>query len=486
MDAASLTVLHIDDNPFELERVQKDLKKDGLGFEFKVLSARNIPEFLKLLNQKGIDMALVDVHLGETEPLGHSLIQEIRKTHPQCAVVMWSQRDDVATLATSLKLGADDFISKNTEQGLLSLRLYHCYELARLKRGNAEVESPDECVGETLEHIRKRLPRILKSAVTAVHVEGDSGTGKEVVADLFESALPSGTPFVRVNCGAIAPTLLESELFGHVRGAFTGALCDKRGYLESAGGGWIFLDEIASLSLTAQSALLRALETKEILRVGSSHPIKAQFRVLTATNISLSQLVSEGRFRKDLWQRLCETVISLPPLRERPEEIPLLVKHFCFQMPGGPYTVVPSVMEILKAVPWDEGNVRELRNCLRSMTELHVNRVLTPLSIPNRILEKILVEEALEKPQPGVDTGLHSLSVEWKDCMRFEDLTDRLLLELTRKLASEVPGKLSLRKLSKRIHLSRTTLSMRLKGLVNKNFVDLGELERLVGLTDRS
>jgi DNA-binding NtrC family response regulator len=352
-----------------------------------------------------------------------------------------------------------------SDKGELSLRVYNSYRLATMKRGvNFTAQPVDKDiprpVGATMERIARRIPLILDSAISAIFIGGESGTGKEVVADLIGSALPPETPFIKVNCGAIAPTLLESELFGHVKGAFTGASADKRGLLEAASGGWIFLDEVATLSPSAQVALLRVLENHTMLRVGSTKPVHLDLRVLSATNEPLETLVAEGKFRADLWQRLRETEINLPPLRQRPDEIPALVERFCNKMNGGPYTVSGPAMAVLTSASWRAGNIRELRNCLRAMTEMHVNKLLTPLSIPERLWEDIgekpetqTQDQAEPKPQVLLDDSEdNGIVIPWTydDKQTYDHLTDLLLLTLTRKVASR-NGRLSLRSLAQTI-----------------------------------
>jgi transcriptional regulator with PAS, ATPase and Fis domain len=291
---------------------------------------------------------------------------------------------------------------------------------------------------------------------------------------------------------------LESELFGHVKGSFTGAMADKKGLIEAASGGWIFLDEVATLSPSAQVALLRVIENQELLRVGSTQPKQIQVRVLSATNEPLPLLVKEGKFRKDLWQRLCEAEIILPPLRERPGEIEPLVRLFCSVMPGGPYTVSETALEVLVSLPWKAGNVRELRNCLRAMTEFHVNKLLTPLSIPDRIWkcldDEVMPMEKENEPEATAPAAIKTIASKQSEEIRisfdttqpisYDHMSDVLLLELTKKL-TEHRGKLSLRQLAKIIGVSRSTLSGRLKALVQKNIIGLNELVTLVGLSQK-
>jgi len=498
-------LIHLDDNPFELERFAAALDPEILG-EYRLESLDKLEQYRSRMTQAPTpDLVILDIHLDLALKGGVSLVKETREALPSVVILMCSAMDDVATISECLQGGADDFLSKRSDRGEVNLRLRQSYQLARVKRGTSLEQTISEhsrripaIAGRTLEKIARRIPLILSSAVSAVHLEGESGTGKEVVADLFAHFLPDATPFVRVNCGAIAPTLLESELFGHVKGAFTGAMSDKKGLLETASGGWIFLDEVATLSPSAQVALLRVLENQELIRVGAVSPRPIQVRVLSAANERISELVRQGKFRKDLWQRLCETEITLAPLRERPEEIEALVRHFSSTMPGGPYHISETALEVLCSIPWRSGNVRELRNCLRAMTELHVNKLLTPLSIPARVWKQVEDPEGVEllptdevvrpvipaSPAVRIPEGL---VLPWNptEPISFDFLADQLLLEVLRKLAATRP-RLSLREAARCIGMSRSTLSGRLKGLVQKNLVGIEELLPLVGAGSKS
>jgi len=295
--------------------------------------------------------------------------------------------------------------------------------------------------------------------------------------------MPSNTPFVRVNCGAIAPSLVVSEMFGHVKGAFTGAICEKKGLIEAANNGWIFLDEIATLPSDAQAALLRAIDNQKIRRIGATRDFTVNFRVLSATNEPLEDLVAAGRFRKDLWQRLRETEIVLPPLRERKSEISEFINYFCQTMRGGPYALAPTVMDILNNYDWREGNIRELRNCLRSMTEKAVHQILTPNCIPDRVWCSALgtsVSHMLTNSINGPST-IPKIELTWQETSRpdFEKLSAILFMELIR-AEHAIHGKVSMRSLARALGIPKSTLPSKIQSIVDYGLAKKHELHDLI------
>ena len=421
---------------------------------------------------------VLDVHLAE-KTKGQEVARETKLRRPQVVVFMCSESRDMTTISAAVRAGADDFIFKGGDERELALRIVGALQL----KGFFSPQSRKrQFAGATMGELEKRVQRIAESAITAVHIQGESGTGKEVVSEVFEKSLPRGTPFVRVNCGAIPANLLESELFGYVKGAFTGADKDKKGLLEAAHGGWIFLDEVATLSPSAQIALLRVMESKKIRKVGGNkeHPI--QVKVLSATNESMTALVQQQKFRGDLWQRLCEATIELSPLRERMPEFDELVNYFLQSMDKGPYRISESALEILKSYDWRAGNIRELRNCLRAMTELSVDQLLSPLAIPKHFWDR---HDDSQKETAGFsatgEPASGSITVHWEaKKTSYERLCQQLLLEIVR-LESSKHGKLSIRQLALLTSVPKSTLATRLKDLVNADLIAMAELNQMVG-----
>ena len=284
---------------------------------FQVYEATNVPDFeKKLMEHSSFDFVLLDIYLaGENNSLsGFNLIEKVKKKHPKATILMSSNLDDPHSVLESLKLGADEFLSKKSRGEDIIPRLLSIREKILIKKGylssKQKLSHKTKVVsGELMKKIAQRIPNIIHSAIKFVYVEGESGTGKEVVADLFAHYLLD-KPFVRLNCAGIPKDLMESELFGHKKGSFTGAHFDKKGVIEAANGGWLFLDEVASLTPSAQAVLLRTLESQEVTPVGETRSRKINVRFISASNIPLAIMVSRGEFRNDLWQRLRETEIN--------------------------------------------------------------------------------------------------------------------------------------------------------------------------------
>ncbi len=421
-------------------------------------------------------ICLLDVAMGGDSEAGFKLARIARSRFPDATIVMFSGFDDASTVLRFKAAGADGFISKKTPVSQVPVEVLELYRLVERRRKGVGAPPPygERFAGATLAGVARRIPLILGSAIRSVHVTGETGTGKEVVADLFEEALrglPTPRPFLRLNCGAISPTLLESELFGHAKGAFTGAATARRGLIEAANGGWVFLDEVACFPLAAQVALLRVIENQDFIPVGESRPKKVDVRVLSACNEDLEEKVAQGAFRRDLWQRLRGAEILLPPLRERKEEIPEIVAHLCRSFTGAgeaPFTVTQAAMELLCRHNWVSGNVRELRNCLRAMTEEGVSRILGPNHIPDSVFFSLL---AAEEAPPVFSVRLEAPAAS----MRYADLEEQLFIEMVRYLHSKFP-QMSLRVMETHLGVSRSVISRRLRRAVDRGLLHRSDL----------
>jgi two-component system nitrogen regulation response regulator NtrX len=327
---------------------------------------------------------------------GLEVLKRLREQDPHAQVVMISGHGTIQTAVEATQLGAYDFLEKplDTDRILLTLRnaLQHVELAVENVRLRAEVEAQYEIVGSS-KAIKAVIERIEKVAPTPARVliTGENGTGKELVARAIHDLSPRARgPFVEVNCAAIPAELIESELFGHIKGSFTGAVADRAGKFELADGGTLFLDEIGDMSLSAQAKVLRALQEGVISRVGSGKPLPVDVRVIAATNKTLEQEIAAGRFREDLLYRLNVVPIEVPPLRTRRNDIPQLVRHFserlCAASRTGltPKEFEPAALKRLAAHDWP-GNIRELRNAVERLLILALGDTVTEADVDRMV-----------------------------------------------------------------------------------------------------
>ena len=363
-------LLIVDDELSVRDSLSKWFHEEG----YEIATAENANDALTRMAEQKFDAAFVDIKMHGTD--GIELQRKMHEIEPNLVVIIMTGYASVETAVTALKNGAYDYITKPLDPDdvshLLEKALAHKraeQENLRLRETVAEVSRPEEMVGQSLA-MRKVFDAVETVASTdaTVLITGESGTGKELVVRAIHAASPRRFhPLVVIHCGALTETLLESELFGHEKGAFTGAQYRKKGKFEIAEGGTAFLDEIGDITLKTQSDLLRVLQEREITRVGGNQIIKVDFRCIAATNKDLEKLIDEGKFRPDLFYRLNVFRIEMPPLRERPEDIPLLVDHFVrkfsLAMNKRITRVSPAAMEQLQQQQW-VGNVRELENAV--------------------------------------------------------------------------------------------------------------------------
>jgi DNA-binding NtrC family response regulator len=327
-----------------------------------------------LLRNNSVDIVLLDLPGPDRE--GLTLLEEVKTLHPETAAVVMSAFATVPSAVEAMRSGASDLLTKPFAYDELASALERAAErrtldLAsrRLRERLRTQEGMGSIVGRSAE--MEKLYRILSKVAQSHHpalILGESGTGKELVARSIHAHGPNAArPFIAVDCGSLVPTLIESELFGHVKGAFTGALRAKDGLLASAGSGTVFLDEIGELPLDLQARLLRALQEREVRPVGATHSVPIHARVLAATNRDLALLVEQGRFRKDLFYRLNVVNLRIPPLRERRSDIPLLAAHFLDRLAregGTAYTLSDEALRAMVEYSWP-GNVRELEHAIQ-------------------------------------------------------------------------------------------------------------------------
>lgn len=335
---------------------------------------------------EGYDVVLTDLRLGT--PDGMEVLRAIKEAQPRSEVIVMTAYGTIESAVEAMRLGAFDYLQKPFSEPELLLKVQKALESRKL-RGQVEAFAQefrerygfDNIIGRS-EAIRNLLSRVVRIAPTDVTVliTGESGTGKELIARaVHANSARADKPFIPVNCAAITETLLESELFGHARGAFTGATTARKGLLEEAEGGTFFFDEIAETTMAFQAKLLRTIQEGEVRRVGDNRAIKVNIRAIAATNVDLQEAVEEKRFREDLYYRLNVARFKLPPLRERQEDIPLLVEFFLHkynQKMGARSSLAEGVIERVQAYPFP-GNVRELENMVEQAVALASGGVIT-------------------------------------------------------------------------------------------------------------
>ena len=393
---------------------------------------------------------------------GLSLIKEIKELHKNCAISISSHHSDNRFILNALSLGACDFYCKSDLSLHLKDRLLQVRDAFLIKNGCKKIENhksnQKNYAGQTIESIKARIQSFKHNVIKSILIEGESGTGKEVVIDLIEDIFPDKKPVVRINCGALPLNLLESELFGSSKGSFTGSTSDKIGLVEAASGGFLFLDEISSLPLSAQSSLLRCIENQEIMRIGETKIRQINVTFICATNVKLKTLVEQNKFRNDLYQRLKDMEIILPPLRARKNEIHDLILFFAERLEGGPYFIEPLALQLLCSFDWREGNVRELKNCLRNMTRLHVNKVLCVNSLP----ESFFQQPEITPPHEAKITL--SLMDQNGSLKNYEELCIDLFQEIYGYYKSQ-QNEVNLSELSRLLKISRSSLYEKLRRL---------------------
>ena len=337
---------------------------------------------LEKIKNNDYDLVLCDIKMPKMD--GVEVLEAVKKMKPEIPMVMISGHGDMETAIQTMRLGAFDYISKPPDLNRLLNTVRNALDKKQLVVENKilknKVSKSYEMIGESeaINHIKMMVDKVAKTEARVL-ITGPNGTGKELVAhQLHEKSERANFPLIEVNCAAIPSELIESELFGHVKGAFTSAVKDRAGKFEAADKGTIFLDEIGDMSLSAQAKVLRALQESMITRVGADKDIKVDVRVVAATNKDLKTEIAEGRFREDLYHRLAVILIKVPGLNDRREDIPLLIAHFSDKIASEQGTTVkkfsPKAIDLLKQYDWT-GNIRELRNVVERLIILGGNEI---------------------------------------------------------------------------------------------------------------
>jgi DNA-binding NtrC family response regulator len=374
MDKSRIKILVVDDERGLCSGIQEALRREG----YIVDAATEAPEALRLATERLYNLVVSDVKMPQLS--GIDLLKQVRAKNRDTLFILMTAFGTVESAVTAMKEGAYDYLTKPVDMQRLRALVVKALEFQAIVAENNELRlrlkkrsEPTPLVGisEKMQAVSRLIEEVAQSDITVV-IEGESGTGKEIIARTIHiKSQRHEHPFVSVNCAALPEQLLESELFGHVRGAFTGAVANKAGRFQLADRGTLFLDEIGDLSPKGQGDLLRVLEDCVFRPVGGTELIRVNVRVVAATNKKLQLAVSEGKFREDLFYRLQIVPIQVPPLRERAEDIPLLIEsffdHFCAKHKRGRRTLSQEAMQLCQRFPWP-GNVRQLRNMVERLT----------------------------------------------------------------------------------------------------------------------
>lgn len=388
------SILVVDDEPNSLFGICQVLNDEG----FHTIQAQNGMEALERLKTDSVNLVITDEKMPHLS--GTDLLLEIKKTNPTLPVILITAYGSVTMAVEALKKGAFYFFEKpifdKLERFLIIIRqALKTQEMEKeinyLRKEVTEKYSFPNIIGDhpKMQEIFEIIHRVASTDATVL-IQGESGTGKDLIAKTIHyNSLRREKPLITVNCGALTESLLTSELFGHKKGAFTGAVRDTIGRFQAADGGTIVLDEISEIPINIQKTFLRVIEEKEFERVGDSHPIKVDVRIISTTNRNLYEEVTKGNFREDLYYRLSIVPITIPPLRERVSDIPLLIHYFIkkFGSKREPIKVDPEVIEQLKAFPWS-GNVRELANVIQQMVVFYRGNRITLEDLPPHLFQK--------------------------------------------------------------------------------------------------
>jgi two-component system NtrC family response regulator len=416
-------VLLADDDESLRKVLQYNLEQQG----FTVIPAATGKQALQLYDEHDPDLVITDIKMPEMD--GIDLLKEIRRRDLDRLVIVITAFGTIDNAIEAMKLGAYDYITKPFNRDELKLVVQKALELRRLRSRTELLQAQlverfsfENIIGGSarMAEVFEMVRRVAPSDATVL-IKGESGTGKELIAKAIHYNSPRvGGNFIAVNCSTIPENLLESELFGHKKGAFTGAVSDKVGKFELSSGGTIFLDEVADLRFDLQAKLLRVLQEKEIERVGDPRPIRVDIRVVAATNKNLEAMLAEGRFREDLYHRIDVVPIELPPLRERIDDIPLLVHYFKNRFGAPECKIEPEVFSIFKKYPWP-GNIRELENVIQRSLLLRKHP------------ERLAVDDLPDHIRGAISRPLHFLLNVPDEGINLEDVEKELLLYSLRK-----------------------------------------------------
>jgi two-component system nitrogen regulation response regulator NtrX len=445
------TILVVDDEPSIVQILSGILQDEG----FEVITAPDGETALTVVEAELPDLVLLDIALPGLD--GLEVLQQLKEHQPQLPVIMVSAYGNVENAVKATRLGAYDFIEKPPHADKIVLTVRNALEMTRLAEENLQLRRravpAEEIIGQSqvMQQLREQV-RVVAPTNAWVLITGENGTGKELVARaVHRFSKRAGKPFVEVNCAAIPEELIESELFGHEKGAFTGATAKRRGKFDQAHEGTLFLDEIADMSLKTQAKVLRILQEQRFERVGGSRPIQVDVRVVAATNKNLEELISRGQFREDLYYRINVIPIAVPSLKERAEDIPLLIEYFLKEFArenhSSPKIMTPEAVEVLRRQSWP-GNVRELKNFVHRLAILTPGRVIDLVNLPGN----------LQPERPGTELDQTFLQMN-----SFKEARNLFEKEFIRRKLAEYHGNVSLT--AESIGLERSHLYKKMRSL---------------------
>ncbi len=450
------------------DKIFREATKTWLGADFTIIQASNFTEAVAILDAQEIDFAIVDIDLKDPRHDGTDFLAVFKKRYPDRPAIIQSGHKEIPTVVKCIKLGADDYLEKPVNRDDLRIRVMKALASSRktrvLSRAFEKSSLNHEIIGNH-PYILDAKKLVERAAGSRIFFHGETGVGKTPFAWFSNQVVNSLTsqirPFEQLNCASINHDHFQDLLFGHKKGAFTGAVSDKKGLVEIATGGDLFLDEIGELRPETQALFLTFMDTMEYYRLGDDQKRKADVRILCASNRDLAKMVGEGKFRKDLYSRISQVIVNIPPLRERIADVPILFAHFVKTFTGFEKTFDPAITELFKNFRWEEGNVRELRDaveflCISSRNEEKISldhlsdryRPKTPKSTTtqsNFTVEKSEIEKLYAS---GLDAYLESY--------------ERTLLTVLVKQIRE-QGTDSLELASGRLGISAATLYRRLK-----------------------
>ena len=405
MNKRGLKILVVDDEQ-DYGRVMKVILEAN-GHMVTVSTAASVA--LKLLAEKTFDLVITDLIMPEMD--GRELLHKIKELYPNTEVIMMTAFGSIENAVVAMREGAYSYVTKGGDPGELLREINKLFKMLELKQENQLLK---EKVGRYDAMLTSNSPAfnamlsIAKKAADSesnILILGESGVGKEVIARyIHENSPREGKAFMDLNCHAIAETVLESELFGHEKGSFTGAMSRRIGRIEAADRGTLFLDEIGDIPLSMQAKLLKAIENKRVYRMGSNEELEVDFRLVTATNKNLQEEIEAGRFREDFFYRISTIVINIPPLRERKEDLPLLIDYFFKrsenEMKKPIKKIEPAVIDFLQTYSYP-GNVRELKNIIERLVVLSEDGVILRQALPSPAFEKRYAEEKMTENTSG-------------------------------------------------------------------------------------